>query len=145
MNWRFRAVHCVLNALTSPKIYHKLIELPTKNTPIPDEIRDNNAFFPWFKDCIGVIDGMHIPMHVPKAVHAAYRNWKGNISQNVLTATTMNMMFAYVLPGWEGSATDSHIFNDAHANDFIIPEGWYYLADAGYPNYNVLLVPYRGM
>jgi hypothetical protein len=29
--------------------------------------------------------------------------------------------------------------------DFIIPEGHYYLADAGYPNSDLLLVPYRGV
>ena len=70
---------------------------------------------------------MHIPVYVPDAVHTAYHNWKGYLSQNVLTVTTMDMMFAYVLPGWEGSAADSWIFDDAHAKDFTILEGQYYL------------------
>jgi len=102
--------------------------------------------FRGFKDCIGAIDGTHIPMHVPEALRAAYRNRKGQISQNVLAATTMDMMFVYVLPGWEGrSAADSRVFDDAHASDFTIPEGRYYLADAGYANCDALLVPYRGV
>jgi hypothetical protein len=29
--------------------------------------------------------------------------------------------------------------------DFCIPDGKYYLADAGFPNCKVLLVPYRGV
>lgn len=143
--WKLRAVHRVLDSLTSPGIYRDLIKLPTSNSPVPDEIRMSKKFFPWFKDCLGAIDGTHIPMHVPEALRAAYRNRKGDISQNVLAATTMDMRFVYVLPGWEGSAADSRIFDDAHADDFTIPEGRYYLADAGYPNCDVLLVPYRSV
>ena len=135
----------MLNSLTSPKIYYDLVELPTRTSPVPEEICGNKAFFPWFEDCIGAIDGTHIPMHVPEVVRAAYRDRKGNISQNVLAATTMNMMFTYILSGWEGSAADSRIFDDAHADNFTIPEGRYYLADAGYANCDALLVPYRGV
>jgi len=135
----------VLNSLTLPKIYYDLIELPTANSPVPEEIRINKKFFPFFKDCIRAIDGTHIPMHVPEVLRAAYRNRKGGISQNILAATTMNMLFTYVLPGWEGSAADSRIFDDARAINFAIPEGRYYLADAGYANCDALLVPYRGV
>lgn len=105
----------------------------------------SNKFFPWFKDCIGAIDETHIPMHVPEALRSSYRDRKGNVSHNVLAATTMDMMFAYVLPGWEGSASDSRVFDDAHREDFTIPAGRYYLADAGYPNCDALMVPYRGV
>jgi hypothetical protein len=41
------------------------------------------------------------------------------------------MEFLYILPGWEGSAADSRVFESAQSSDFIIPEGRYYLADAG--------------
>ena len=30
----------------------------------------------------------------------------------------MDMMFAYVMSGWEGSAADSRVFNSAHVDDF---------------------------
>jgi len=142
---RFRAIHHVLDLLISPKIYYDLVELPTKDSPVPEEISKSGSFYPWFKDCISILDRTHIPVHVPDAVRAAYHNRKGTLSQNVLAATTMDMMFAYVLPGWEGSAADSQIFDDAHAEDFTILEGWYYLADTGYPNCDTLLVPYRGV
>jgi hypothetical protein len=57
----------------------------------------------------------------------------------------MNMEFLYVLPGWEGSAADSRVFEKARTEDFRIPDGRYYLADAGYGNSDVLLVPFRGV
>ena len=57
----------------------------------------------------------------------------------------MNMEFLYVLPGWEGSAADSRVFDTAWRQDFRIPDGRYYLADAGYGNSDALLVPYCGV
>jgi len=37
------------------------------------------------------------------------------------------------------------VFNDAHRTDFHIPEGRYYLADAGFASSDALLVPYRNV
>ena len=74
-----------------------------------------------------------------------FQDRKGQVSQNVLAACSMNMEFLYVLPGWEGSAADSRIFDNARDQDFRIPDGRYYLADAGYANCDALLVPYRGV
>jgi len=44
-----------------------------------------------------------------------------------------------VLPGWEGSAHDAHVLESAPENGFLVPEGKYYLADAGYPSVKILL------
>lgn len=55
------------------------------------------------------------------------------------------MRFTYVLSGWEGSAADGRVFADARTKDFAISPGTYYLADAGYPACDALLVPYRGV
>ena len=43
-------------------------------------------------------------------------------------------MFTYALIGWEGSAAD------AVNTDLVIPEGSYYLGDAGFPHCDQLLV-----
>jgi hypothetical protein len=93
---------------------------------------------------LGALDGTHIHASVPASDRARYRNRKGDISQNVLAACTFDMRFCYVLSGWEGSAADSHIFEDAHQVNFRIPAGKYYLGDAGFPNCDECLVPYRG-
>ena len=55
------------------------------------------------------------------------------------------MNFVYTLCGWEGLAADAHVYEDAISTDFIIPPGKYYLADAGFPLCEQLLVPYRGV
>ena len=43
----------------------------------------------------------------------------------------MDGHFVYILAGWEGSAGDSRVLYDALAKDFKIPDGKYFLADAG--------------
>ena len=43
----------------------------------------------------------------------------------------MEGRFVYILAGWEGSAADSRVLSDALSKDFIVPQGKYYLADAG--------------
>ncbi|RYR12375.1 hypothetical protein Ahy_B04g069916 [Arachis hypogaea] len=55
------------------------------------------------------------------------------------------MQFIYVLAGWEGSAADSRVLRDAlFRNGFSVPQGHYYLCDAGYMNCEGFLAPYRG-
>jgi hypothetical protein len=76
---------------------------------------------------------------------ARFRNRKGWISQNVLVACTFSLMFCYILSGWEGSANDGRIFEDARATTLRIPKGKYMLGDAGFPSCDALLVPYRGV
>jgi len=51
------------------------------------------------------------------------------------------MQFLYMLAGWEGSASDSCMFEDALQKGFTIPKDRYYLANAGYHNCDPLLVP----
>jgi hypothetical protein len=50
-----------------------------------------------------------------------------------------------MLTGWEGSATDVRVYDDAITSDLHIPEEKYLLADAGYPLRRQLLVPYHGV
>jgi len=56
-----------------------------------------------------------------------------------------NLKFTYSLTGWEGSAADAHVYDDAISSDLRIPPGKYLLADAGYPLRMQLLVPYQGV
>lgn len=70
---------------------------------------------------MGALDGTHIPAKVPLSEHAAYRNRKKQISQNVLGACTMDMKFTYVLAGWEGSAADSKVLHSALQRQDSLP------------------------
>lgn len=130
--------------IVSPAFYCLFVKLPPSDR-VPLEIKHRLIFYPFFKDCLGAIDGTLIQAHVAPEDHARYRNRKGFLSQNVLAACTFDLRFSYVMAGWEGSANDGHIFEDACARDLIIPEGKYYLGDAGFSSLPALLIPYRGV
>jgi hypothetical protein len=117
--------------------------MPTHETPTHAKILRSNQFSRYFRGCIGALDGTHIPAHIPEGQRTAYRNRKGQLSQNVLGACDFDLRFVYVLPGWEGSAADSRVYENARVTDFNTPEGRFYLGDAGYANSTSLLVPYR--
>ncbi|KAF5354500.1 hypothetical protein D9758_012403 [Tetrapyrgos nigripes] len=118
----------VLNMLCGA-FYHKYVKLPS--TDIPEEISSNPKFSGYFDDCIGAIDGCHFHACVSADAIPHFRNCKGFISQNVLAGCTFGMEFCYMLSRWEGSTADG--------------QGKIYLADAGFPSCDVLLVPYRGV
>uniref|UniRef100_A0A2N9FH91 DDE Tnp4 domain-containing protein n=1 Tax=Fagus sylvatica TaxID=28930 RepID=A0A2N9FH91_FAGSY len=115
-------------------LYKHVVRLPDNETH-PD-IRNNRRFYPYFKDCIGAIDGTHIRASVPIEIQGRFRGRKDGTTQNVLAAITFDLKFCYVLAGWEGSAHDSRVLDDAlhRSRGLKIPEGKYYLGDAGYGN-----------
>jgi len=131
----------VLNAMV--RLSRRWINLPDPFL-VPSKILNNTKYYPYFSNCIGAIDGSQIHARVPEDMRNACRNRKGFISQNVLAACTFNLCFCYVLAGWEGSAHDGRVLNDALQRDFIIPPGKYYLGDAGYGLSTQILTPYRG-
>ncbi|XP_026395767.1 putative nuclease HARBI1 [Papaver somniferum] len=113
----------------------------------PDEIRENPRFYPYFKNCIGAIDGTHMPAMVSEDEQPIYRKRKGFISQNVLVACSFDLQFQYVLAGWEGSAHDGRILDSSltRSDKLIVPEGKYYLGDAGFSLTPSFITPYRGV
>jgi hypothetical protein len=50
-----------------------------------------------------------------------------------------------MMVGWEGSAHNSRVLGCAMSEDFKIPNGSFYLGDAGYSLGKGMLVPYRGI
>ena len=130
----------MLDIFSSPPFYSKYVKLPDDS--VPPKIRQNPKFWPFFKDAIGAIDGSHIHVSPPAFQCSAYCNRKGLISQNCLFACDFDMNFTYALTGWEGSATDARVYEDARSHDLQLPAGKYLLADAGFPLRPGLLVPY---
>ena len=126
---------------SSPTFYNKYIKLPGADMPIPDQIRHNPKFQP-FHDALGAIDGSHIHIAPPAAKTAIHHNHKGFVSQNCLFVCDFAMKFCYALTGWEGSATDARIYEDACQKSLNIPAGKYLLADAGFPLCLELLIPF---
>lgn len=130
--------------LVSKEFYGAYVRLPPAEV-VPPEISENTRFFPFFSDCRGAVDGTLIDAFVAEEDLSRYRSRKGRISSNILAACTFDMEFCYLLTGWEGSAADSRVFDDARRTDFAIAPGTYFVADAGFPSCDALLVPYRGV
>lgn len=134
--------HHTLDVLRS--LYKKVVSLPPDETPL--EIRDNSKLWPYFMDCLGAVDGTLIPISVKflrtSDEYVPWRCRKGFLAQNVMAAVGFDMNFQFVLAGWEGSAHDGRVFRSAQEKGFRLPDGRYYLADAGYAS-EVLLTPYQ--
>ncbi|KAK2405353.1 hypothetical protein QL285_054599 [Trifolium repens] len=131
-----------INVLLSVLRCHK--ELLKQPKPILEGSTDER--WKYFKNCLGALDGTYIKVNVPEADKSRYRTRKGEIATNVLGVCSPDLKFIYVLPGWEGSAADSRVLRDAisRPNGLKVPQGYYYLCDAGYMNGEGFLTPYRG-
>ncbi|XP_020252488.1 uncharacterized protein LOC109829844 [Asparagus officinalis] len=122
---------------------------------VPQEILSNPSFYPFFKDCIGMIDGTHVDAMLPASLVVRFRGRKC-VTQNILAACTPNKLFTYVLAGWEGSANDYRILQEAlfrlkpyglrvYTCNKLDNENKYYLCDAGYTTQPGFISPYRGV
>ncbi|XP_051202014.1 protein ALP1-like [Lolium perenne] len=155
-NQRFRVIHNTFRRSTETifryfqqvlyaigELISEMIKPASINTPT--KIKYNYRWFPYFRDCIGAIDGTDVTAMVPRSISAAFRGRKHYTSQNVLAAVDFDMRFIYVLAGWEGSAYDASILADSlsRPDGLRIPEGKFYLGDAGYACRPEILPPFR--
>jgi hypothetical protein len=118
--------------------------------PPPDVVptriaSDSRKMRPYFDNVRGAIDGTHIPARVPESMAMAFRDRSGGLSRNVLAACTLDLYFCYVCPGWEGSAHDGRVLENALLNGFPTIPGGLYLADAVYALGPGFLTPYQGV
>ncbi|XP_077239768.1 uncharacterized protein LOC143880681 [Tasmannia lanceolata] len=111
----------------------------------PSQIEGNSRWMPYFKDCIGAIDGRYIRAKVPIEEKPSYFCRKHFIAQNILPACDFDLKFTYVLAGWEGSASDSRVLADTLTRVDKIPliPGKFYLVDDGYPLLRHFVTPHR--
>jgi hypothetical protein len=140
-------IHDVLNECISTfnKMKDILYVKPDTNRT-PEYIQSKvGRFYPYFSNCIGALDGSHIPANVPLEDQSSFRNRKGFLSQNILAVVNFDMTIQYVLTGWEGSAHDGKVLLHALDTDFVIPNNRFYLGDAGYALTSYCLTPYRGV
>ncbi|VDC03190.1 unnamed protein product [Peniophora sp. CBMAI 1063] len=136
--------HDVLNAINSPGFRSAYMRLPDDKTPA--RIALDPKLSPFLKDCRGAIDGSHMPVNPPSITRGRWRDREGNLTQNVLAICDFDMFFVWVMTGAEGSAADSALY--AHAvnrGGLGLPEGKYWLGDAGFASCDTLLVPYRNV
>lgn len=111
-----RIIEEVLACMLHPEFQIHFLKLPTSLTPPPSHVLSNPKFFPFFQGVLGAIDGTHIHASPSEEGRASHQNQKGDTSQNVLAACTFQMLFCYVLSGWEGSAADSFIYEQSRGH-----------------------------
>lgn len=86
------------------------IETLGKQPPTADyfsrHIKDNPKFLPYFDDCIGALDGSHLPTIVENALPDIRQGCMGRKgrTQNILACASFELFFTYCVVGWEGSA-----------------------------------------
>ncbi|KAJ6467015.1 hypothetical protein C8R45DRAFT_757011, partial [Mycena sanguinolenta] len=51
-----KCFHRILNMLVSPAFYGRYVKLPDPNV-VPPEILGNRHYYPFFKKCLGAVDG----------------------------------------------------------------------------------------
>ena len=71
------------------------------------------------------MDGTYTPITPNAKDRPRYQTRKGRFTTNVLGVCTRDMLFIYVLAGWEGSASDSRVLHDAiiRQNGLKVPVG----------------------
>ncbi|PLW14241.1 hypothetical protein PCANC_14486 [Puccinia coronata f. sp. avenae] len=129
----------VLEALFS--LYPLYVRFNPITCLLPPSILDNPKYAP-FKNCLGALDGVFVPARVPLNMQSNYCSQKGIIAQNIMAAVNFNFEFVFVFAGWEGSAHDTRVFNNATSKGLNIPGNKYFLADAGYGLRKGLMMPY---
>jgi hypothetical protein len=90
-------------------------------------ISNNPKFSPFFDDCDGALNGSHVDAFTS---NPSFRNRKKLMSQNVIAVVNFDLTFLYVFAGWEGSAHDGQVIQDALSKGLIRREGKFYLGDA---------------
>ena len=110
----------VLTAILS--LTGEFIKLPDPSIEPLDDYK-----WKWFGNALGALDGCHVDVSVVAADEGRYRNRKRDITTNMIGVVEWNMKFLYVLPGWEGSSSDSRVLRDAMRNNrqdaFVVPQG----------------------
>ena len=120
----------------------KFVVITDSGTPTHTSISQNRKFFPYFQNCRMAVDGTHLPICVGLKDADRYRGRKG-LTQNVLAAGSFDLIFTYVLAGWEGAAADGRIFSDALQKGYTVDPHRFDLADAGFALTPYMLTPYR--
>ncbi|XP_021765928.1 uncharacterized protein LOC110730433 [Chenopodium quinoa] len=100
---------------------------------IPLEVQENSLYWPFFKDCVGALDGTHISAVVSDGDGQPFRGRKGTKTWNVLASCSFNRLFTFVNVGYQGSAHDITVWRNCLTDpkfEFPHPP----LVDSGYPN-----------
>ena len=107
-----RCTVCVVVHETCTAIIQKLMPLYI-SFPTGDKVSEVVRGFKekWgFPQCVGSVDGSHIPVTPPSMNHTDYYNRKGWYSIVVQAVVDHNYLFRNICVGWPGSVHDARVF-----------------------------------
>ena len=135
----------MLYIFSSALFYTDFVCQPQSTNPLSPYIAGNSKFHPFFEDAISAMDGTHFISSGTAGEQALAWDCKRLITTNCLAGCDFDHNFTYLSTGWEGSVSDSTMFFDSRITDLKLQLGKFYLANAGFPVANALLIPYWGV
>jgi hypothetical protein len=127
----------MLVIFSSALFYIDHVRLPGVGDPIPDYILDDPKLFLFFQDALRAIDGSHFNACTTASDRDALCDRNSALTTNALAICDFDMQFLHIQSGWEGSVADAQMFHDARFTDLPVPDGKYFLADAGFPTCSI--------
>lgn len=109
----------MLYAFSAPGFYNRWVHLSAETDPVPPFIAQNPKLFPFFEDACGAMNGSQLDVNPSEEDRESCRNWKGGVTQNILACCSFDLLFQYVLSGWEGSAADALLYQSARATTLL--------------------------
>ncbi|CAN6868921.1 unnamed protein product, partial [Brassica oleracea] len=103
-----------------------------------NRLYSNKRYWPYFRDCIGALDGTHVSVRVRSDQKERFWNVRKQFaSMNVLAICNLDMKCIYAYVGTPGRAHDTKVLTYCAQSDTFFPtppEGKYFVVDSGYPN-----------
>ncbi|KAK4382289.1 hypothetical protein Sango_2886400 [Sesamum angolense] len=125
---------------------------PTKNVSVPEQVAMFLSVLSHHKkNCVVKHDFIRsdrtVSKHFHVVLHAVCKMHKILLAKPTPIAMTVQTLAGIGSSGWEGSAADNRVLQDAihRPNGLRVPTGNYYLCDNGYANADGFLTPYRGV
>ena len=121
-------VSCIVRRVTQV-IFKELSNLYIRAPETENEVEEAVEGFlqsHGFPQCIGAVDGTHVPVTKPKENATDFINRKGFFSLNVQACVDYKYMFFDTVIKWPGSVHDSRVFANSSINqklrDGVIPQ-----------------------
>ncbi|XP_076884009.1 uncharacterized protein LOC143533002 [Bidens hawaiensis] len=131
-------------------VFAKDMIVPTSFNLNPNILGHNKRLQWVFRGAVGALNGTLVHVVVPIKKQDLYRGrGKGDCYQNVLAICDFNVIFTFIVAGWEGVAHDSRIlleaFSDPHVSFPFPPPEKYYLYDVAYAHTQRFMAPYHNV
>lgn len=122
-----------------------LIFMPDEIPEVPERIKNDDRYYPFFKGCVGALDGTHTKFNAARVDQNVCRNRKGETTTNTLCIVNFERVILGLSTGNFGSSHDTAVLREAVEHGLRFPKDCYFLGDLGYPLSRRILTPYKGV